>query len=86
MLIQPPIRIISGLALLLAACGPSATNAPTSPPVVASAATTAPLTIAVSAPAAPTGVYLKGPGPNWLGLAMFGVPASNFSGSGAQVE
>jgi hypothetical protein len=79
-----------GLCLLagLLSLGTLSTNAfaasssapwPAPPPTKAaalSAATTAPMTIAVSAPAAPTDVYLKGPGPNWLGLAMSSVPAT----------
>src|SRR5258708_17065273 len=52
---------------------------PAPPPTKAaalSAVPTAAMNIAASAPAAPTGVYLKGPGPNWLGLAMDSVPAA----------
>src|SRR5258707_14020567 len=52
---------------------------PAPPPTKAAALSAVPTTamnIAASAPAAPTGVYLKGPGPNWLGLAMDSVPAT----------
>jgi hypothetical protein len=61
----------------LAASSSAAWPAP--PPTKAaalSAVPTAAMNIAASAPAAPTGVYLKGPGPNWLGLAMDSVPAT----------
>jgi hypothetical protein len=65
--------------LSASAAGASSAPWPAPPPTKAaalSATISGPVIIAVSAPAAPTGVYLKGPGPNWLGLAMDSVPAA----------